>query len=76
VTNNHVIEGADDVRVALADGREFQSRILLKDERFDLAILQIDGEGPFPIIEFGDTDALKWATSCWPSATPSASVRP
>ncbi|WP_340162326.1 DegQ family serine endoprotease [uncultured Hoeflea sp.] len=56
VTNNHVIEGADDVRVALADGREFQSRILLKDERFDLAILQIEGEGPFPIIEFGDTD--------------------
>lgn len=56
VTNNHVIEGADDVRVALADGREFHSRILLKDERFDLAILQIDGEGPFPIVEFGDTD--------------------
>jgi S1-C subfamily serine protease len=45
VTNNHVIEGADDVRVALADGREFQSRILLKDERFDLAILQIEGRG-------------------------------
>ena len=59
VTNNHVIEGADDVRVALADGREFQSRILLKDERFDLAILQIEGEGPFPIIEFGDTDLIE-----------------
>ena len=55
VTNNHVIEGADDVRVALADGREFQSRVLLKDERFDLAILQIEGKGPFPIVEFGDT---------------------
>jgi len=59
VTNNHVIEGADDVRVALADGREFQSRILLKDERFDLAILQIEGEGPFPIVEFGDTDTTE-----------------
>lgn len=59
VTNNHVIEGADDVRVALADGREFQSRVLLKDERFDLAILQIDGKGPFPIVEFGDTDTTE-----------------
>lgn len=59
VTNYHVIEGADDIRVALADGREFQSRVLLKDERFDLAVLKIDGEGPFPVIEFGDTDAIE-----------------
>jgi len=59
VTNNHVIEGADDIRVALADGREFQSRILLKDERFDLAILQIEGNGPFPVVEFGDTDTTE-----------------
>ncbi|MDP3524143.1 MAG: trypsin-like peptidase domain-containing protein, partial [Hoeflea sp.] len=50
VTNNHVIKDADDIRVALADGREFGSRILLKDERFDLAILQIEGDGPFPAI--------------------------
>ncbi|MCY0094765.1 DegQ family serine endoprotease [Hoeflea ulvae] len=59
VTNNHVIKDADDIRVALTDGREFNSRILLKDERFDLAILQIEGEGPFPAIEFGDTDAIE-----------------
>ncbi|MDP2120580.1 MAG: DegQ family serine endoprotease [Hoeflea sp.] len=59
VTNNHVIKDADDIRVALADGREFGSRILLKDERFDLAILQIEGDGPFPAIQFGDTDALE-----------------
>ena len=59
VTNNHVIKDADDIRVALADGREFESRILLKDERFDLAILQIEGEGPFPAIEFGNTDAIE-----------------
>lgn len=59
VTNNHVIKDADDIRVALADGREFKSRVLLKDERFDLAILQIEGEGPFPAIEFGDTDSIE-----------------
>lgn len=59
VTNNHVIAEADDIRVALTDGREFKSRILLKDERFDLAILEIEGAGPFPTIEFGDTDAIE-----------------
>ncbi|WP_244447145.1 DegQ family serine endoprotease [Hoeflea sp. BAL378] len=59
VTNNHVIEGADDIRVALTDGREFQSKVLLKDERFDLAILQIEGDGPFPVVEFGDTDTTE-----------------
>lgn len=59
VTNNHVIKGADDIRVALADGREFKCRILLKDERFDLAILQIEGEGPFPAIKFGNTDSIE-----------------
>jgi len=59
VTNNHVIKDADDIRIALVDGREFNSRILLKDERFDLAVLQIEGEGPFPVIEFGDTDSIE-----------------
>jgi Do/DeqQ family serine protease len=59
VTNNHVVEGADDIRIALADGREFESRVLLKDERFDLAILAVDGDGPFPAIEFGDTDTIE-----------------
>ena len=59
VTNNHVIKDADDIRVALTDGREFKSRILLKDERFDLAILQIEGDGPFPVIEIGDTDSIE-----------------
>ncbi len=59
VTNNHVVEGADDIRIALADGREFESRVLLKDERFDLAILALEGDGPFPAIEFGDTDMIE-----------------
>ena len=59
VTNNHVIDGADDIRIALADGREFESKILLKDKRFDLAILQIEGDGPFPIVEFGNTDTTE-----------------
>src|SRR5881397_1331714 len=41
VTNNHVIEGADQVKVSLADKREFEAEIVLKDSRTDLAILRI-----------------------------------
>jgi S1-C subfamily serine protease len=36
VTNNHVIDGADDIKVALADGREFPVKVVLKDDRLDL----------------------------------------
>jgi Do/DeqQ family serine protease len=59
VTNNHVIRDADEVRVALPDGREFTSQILLKDESLDLAILKIKADEAFPSIVLGDSDALE-----------------
>ncbi len=59
VTNYHVIRDADEVRVATADGREFQSTILLKDESLDLAVLKIEGSEPFPVAALGDSDALE-----------------
>jgi Do/DeqQ family serine protease len=59
VTNNHVIEGADAVKVALADGREFESKILLKDKRIDLAILKIENGQAFPVLPIGDSDSLE-----------------
>ena len=42
VTNNHVIQGGSDIRVVLADQREFEAKLLLADERTDLAVLKID----------------------------------
>ena len=59
VTNHHVIRDADEVRVATADGREFRSTILLKDESLDLAVLKIEGSEPFPVAALGDSDALE-----------------
>ncbi|MDQ0319972.1 Do/DeqQ family serine protease [Pararhizobium capsulatum DSM 1112] len=59
VTNNHVIEGADDIKVALADGREFASKVMLKDDRLDLAVLKIESDGPFETIPFGNSDAVE-----------------
>ncbi|MEX2035881.1 MAG: Do family serine endopeptidase [Xanthobacteraceae bacterium] len=60
VTNFHVIEQADEVKVALADRREFGASIVLKDERSDLAVLRIDGTvGDLPTIEYADSDAVE-----------------
>jgi Do/DeqQ family serine protease len=60
VTNNHVIEGADEVKVSLADKREFEATLVLKDQRTDLAILRIkDGREKFPSLEFSNSDALE-----------------
>lgn len=60
MTNNHVIENADQVKVALSDKREFEAEILLRDPRSDLAVLKVkDGHEKFPAIEFGDSDAIE-----------------
>ena len=62
VTNNHVIQGSGEaeITVALADGREFPAKLILKDEHSDLAVLRLDAEGvEFPSIEFSDSDSLE-----------------
>jgi Do/DeqQ family serine protease len=60
VTNNHVIEGADQAKVTLADKREFPVEIVLKDPRTDLAVLRVkDGRERFPVLEFGNSDELQ-----------------
>lgn len=58
VTNHHVIAGADEIKVALADGREFGSRVLLQDEKLDLAVLQLDTDETFPTITLDDSDDI------------------
>jgi Do/DeqQ family serine protease len=60
VTNHHVIEGADQIRVALSDKREFDAEVLLRDQRSDLAVLRLkDAHERFPAIEFGDSDEIE-----------------
>jgi len=60
ITNNHVIAKADEIKVTLADRREFECDIILKDERTDLAVLKIrDGQGAFPYLKFADSDAVE-----------------
>ena len=60
VTNNHVVENADDIAVALIDGRVFQAEKLLTDKRTDIAVLRINGSGQnLPFIAFGDSDRIR-----------------
>lgn len=59
VTNNHVIEGADQVKISLSDKREFEAEIVLKDSRTDLAVLRVkDAKEKFPTLDFANSDDL------------------
>jgi len=63
LTNNHVIEGADKVKVKLNDGREFTATVKGQDSRTDLAVLHIDSKD-LPVAILGDSDKLEvgeWA---------------
>lgn len=60
ITNNHVVEGADQILVALADRREFKARILFADPRLDLALLKVETEGAaLPVIRMADSDRVE-----------------
>lgn len=58
VTNNHVIDGADEISVTLNDNREFVGRVIGTDPSTDLALVKIEGDD-FPTLPIGDSDALK-----------------
>ena len=60
VTNNHVIQGGQTLKVVLADRREFTARVMLADERVDLAVLKIDtGSERLPTLPIADTRNLQ-----------------
>ncbi len=57
ITNNHVVAGADQILVALADRREYPAKLLFSDARLDLALLKVDpGHALLPVIRMGDSD--------------------
>ncbi|MFN3233736.1 MAG: Do family serine endopeptidase [Alphaproteobacteria bacterium] len=60
VTNNHVVAGADEIVVVLADRREFVAEVIVADERTDLAVLRIDTNGEdLPHLTFQDSDDVE-----------------
>jgi Do/DeqQ family serine protease len=59
VTNHHVIEGMTEVKVSLADKREFEAEIILRDPRTDLAVLRLKKHSDLAVLELGDSDNLQ-----------------
>jgi Do/DeqQ family serine protease len=58
VTNHHVVQGADEIRATLHDGRRVQARLLGSDPETDIAVLQAQ-QAPLTAVPFADSDALK-----------------
>jgi serine protease Do/serine protease DegQ len=58
LTNNHVIEGADELSVSLPDGREFKAKVIGTDPKTDIAVVKIDAEN-LPTLTLADSDKLR-----------------
>ena len=59
VTNNHVIEGADEITVTLQDNTTLKATVIGHDDRTDLALLKVQSETPLPAVKFGNSDASR-----------------
>ncbi len=59
VTNNHVIEGADEITVTLQDNTSLKATLIGRDERTDVAVLQVKSDKPLPAVNFGDSDTAR-----------------
>lgn len=59
VTNNHVVEDADEVTVTLSDGETLDAEVLGRDAKTDLALLKVDVDRKLPFVRFGNSDELR-----------------
>ena len=59
LTNNHVVEKADDIKVILADGEEFHAEVIGRDPSTDIALIKIEDHDDLPTVRLGDSDALE-----------------
>jgi serine protease Do len=58
LTNNHVVDGADEVKVALQDGREFTAKVIGRDPKTDIAVIKVDGKD-LPAVSMADSDKVE-----------------
>ncbi|MFK7868523.1 MAG: Do family serine endopeptidase [Roseobacter sp.] len=59
VTNNHVIEGADEILIEFFNGDELAATVVGTDPNTDIALLKVEADGPLPFVQFGDSDVAR-----------------
>lgn len=59
VTNNHVVDGAEEITVITHDNEELKATLVGRDEKTDLALLKVETKTPLPAVKWGDSDALR-----------------
>jgi Do/DeqQ family serine protease len=59
LTNEHVVHRADEIKVTMADGREFTGKVIGSDQTSDLAIVKIESDNNLPMVELGDSEDLR-----------------
>ncbi|MEO1404939.1 MAG: Do family serine endopeptidase [Pseudomonadota bacterium] len=59
ITNNHVIEAADEIEIVFSDGRSLSATLIGRDSDTDLAVLKVESDEPLPFVRFADSDAAE-----------------
>lgn len=59
ITNNHVVDGVDTIKVTLTDGTTYDAKVVGKDPTFDIAIIKIEPKSDLPVLELGDSDEIE-----------------
>ncbi|MDE3059654.1 MAG: DegQ family serine endoprotease [Pseudomonadota bacterium] len=59
VTNNHVVDEAEEVMVTLSDNSKYKAKIIGRDKKTDLALLKVEAKKDLPFVPFGDSDAMR-----------------
>ncbi|MGX9351561.1 DegQ family serine endoprotease [Shimia sp. W99] len=59
VTNNHVIEGADEILIEFYSGEELPAKVIGTDKNTDIALLKVESDKPLPFVSFGDSDTAR-----------------
>jgi len=70
LTNNHVVEKSDEIRVRLADEKEFAAKIIGRDPKTDLALIKIDTDQSLVPLPLGNSDDLEVGEWLWRSEIP------
>ncbi len=59
VTNNHVIEGADEIQIEFFGGAKLDAKLIGTDPKTDIALLKVESDKPLPFVNFGDSDMMR-----------------